>query len=169
VVPHDPDELRQLSTGRGGDRPLPADTEADLISWAYERFPGYFKNPRAAARTVAQRGLLIARGGRVRPGGRRGRGSSVPDLYVRARGRRSLSIEAKNYHVGDEGDRAQLVIDVVIQARQRAAALPRSARQHVVIDLRGQHVSRGIESEIRRALVEASRGVLRPRRIHFLR
>jgi hypothetical protein len=91
----------------------------------------------------------------------------VPDLYLRRRGRRPVSLEAKNVYVGDPDQWNNFVAATVEQARQRATALPRTAQQHIVLDLRGQDVTREAAEALRQDLARRSGGVLRPDRIHF--
>jgi hypothetical protein len=159
-VLHDPEELEGLTKKFEGDRFDPRETELELPEFALEKFPGRKFDPR---------GQVIIKGGRPQKGGRRGKGSTVPDLYLPgSRGRRPVTIDAKNYYVGDKAGRDALIVDTVLQARQRAVAI-RTARQHVVIDLRGQDVPDTVVDAIVKELVKASGGLLSRRRIHFLR
>jgi filamentous hemagglutinin len=99
----------------------------------------------------------------------------VPDLYLRGRRARAgdprlspISLEAKNYYLGDAAVYDEFLSATAKQATQRAAALPKSAQQHVVIDLRGQNPPPGFLDRLRNDLAERSGGVLKPDRIHFL-
>jgi len=160
------EDVEQMSPRYAGDRFDAAMTEEDLALVAQELFPQYAYDP-------ATRGRLIFKGGK--PTGRRSSGSTVPDLYLRGRRARAgnprlapISLEAKNYFLGDEALYEDFLDATVKQARQRAAALPKSAQQHVVIDLRGQNPSVGFIDRLRADLVKRSGGVLRADRIHFL-
>ncbi len=167
-VPIHPDELEQLSTRFGGDRFDAKMTEEELAVLAQELFPQYTYDPRL-------RGKIVVHQGKVRPGQSKPKGSTVPDLYLRGARRRGevprrppISLEAKNYFVGGVEAREEFLIATIRQARQRAAALPRTARQHVLIDLRGQEVTREFADALRRELAMRSGRILRPDRIHFL-
>jgi hypothetical protein len=141
-------------------------TEEDLALVAQELFPQYRYDP-------GTKGRVILKGGK--PTGRRSKGSTVPDLYLRGRRARAgdprlapISLEAKNYYLGDAALYDEFLSATVKQARQRAAALPKSAQQHLVIDLRGQSPPAGFIERLRADLVERSGGLLRADRIHFL-
>jgi hypothetical protein len=156
----DPSELEGLQPRHPGDRFSADMTEEDLALVAQELFPERIYDP-------ATRGKLIFSG--RRPVTSRNRGSTVPDLYLRGTRRtRPISLEAKNYFVGDPDAYEGFIIDVLKQARQRAAALPKTAEQHVVIDLRGQEVAGELLARLKDDLVRYSKGILRADRIHFL-
>jgi len=159
-VPHDPDELANLPERYGSDRFTPAVSEEDLVLFAQEHFPEYSYTP-------ANRGNEVFRGGQLLPGRARPRGSTVPDLYLRAPRRRPISLDAKNVYVGDRRQWEEAIEKILAQARQRAAALPRGAEQHIVLDLRGQEVTREAAEALRQELADASGRLLRPERIHF--
>lgn len=133
---------------------------------AQEVLPGYTYDP-------ATRGRIILRGGRQVTA--RSAGSTVPDVYLRGRRARQgdprlppISLEAKNYLVGEQGVYETFVQAAVKQAQQRAAALPKTAQQYLLIDLRGQDVTRGYADALRRDLAARSNGLLRYDRIYFL-
>jgi Domain of unknown function (DUF4157) len=160
------EDLEQMSPRYEGDRFDAAMTEEDLALVAQELFPQYAYDP-------AARGRLIFKAGKLT--GRRSSGSTVPDLYLRGRRARAgnprlapISLEAKNYFLGGEALYEDFVATTVKQARQRAAALPKSAQQHLVIDLRGQNPPVGFIERLRADLVERSGGLLGAGRIHFL-
>jgi hypothetical protein len=160
------EDVEQMSPRYAGDRFDAAMTEEDLALVAQELFPQYAYDP-------ATKGRLIFKGGK--PTGRRSSGSTVPDLYLRGRRARTgnprlapISLEAKNYFLGDEALYEDFLDATVKQARQRAAALPKSAQQHVVIDLRGQNPSAGFIERLRADLVKRSGGLFGADRIHFL-
>ncbi len=162
----DADEVQALSPRYAGDRFDAATSEEELAQLAQEILPGYSYDP-------AKRGRIILQGGRQVE--RRSKGSTVPDLYLRGRRVRigdprlpPISLEAKNYFVGEEGAYETFIQATVKQARQRAAALPKTAQQHLLIDLRGQDVSRGYADALRRDLEARSNGLLRYDRIHLL-
>ena len=164
VVPANRDELAQFGVRHEGDRFAADMTEEDLSLVAQELFPTY-----TTRLDPSTRGEVVLKGGRIRPGRGRPRGSTVPDLYLRGTRRQPpISIEAKNYFLGDPDVHEQFMITTVKQAQQRAAALPRTAQQHIVIDLRGQDVTREFADSVRRELSGRSGGLLRLDRIHFL-
>jgi hypothetical protein len=161
-VPANPEEVDQLTAGFGNDRFHASVSEEELVELAHELFPQYAHDPRLQGRVVLHEG-------RVRPGQGRPRGSTVPDLYLRgARRRPPISLEAKNYFVGEEQKYEEFIVDTVRQARQRAGALPRTAQQHLLIDLRGQEITREFAAGLARDLEARSGGILRIARIHFL-
>jgi hypothetical protein len=160
------EDVEQMSPRHEGDRFDAAMTEEDLALVAQELFPQYAYDP-------ATKGRLILKAGK--PTGRRSSGSTVPDLYLRGRRARAgnprlapISLEAKNYFLGDEALYEDFLAATVKQARQRATALPKSAQQHLVIDLRGQNPPVGFIERLRADLVERSGGLLGADRIHFL-
>jgi len=161
-VPAHSEEIDHLTARFGNDRFDDSVSEEELVELAHELFPNYPHDP-------AVRGKVVLHQGRVRPGLGRPKDSTVPDLYLPgARRRPPISLDAKNYFVGEEGAYDQFIIDTVVQARKRVAGLPRSAQQHVLIDLRGQDVTREFADALRRDLAARSGGILRPDRIYFL-
>lgn len=162
----EPEEVSTLSPRYAGDRFDAAMTEEDLSLVAQELFPRYDYDP-------ATRGKINLKGGV--PVRAAAKGSTRPDLYMRGRRAQAgdprlppVSLEAKNYFVGDEANYEEFVAATVKQARQRAAALPKSAQQHLVIDLRGQDVTPDFADGLRRDLVGRSEGLFRYERIYFL-
>jgi hypothetical protein len=162
------DEVEVLSPRYANDRFDANMTEEDLAEIAQELFPNYRYDPATRGRITLHRGRPVA--GRRRPPG-----STIPDLYLRG-GRASsgvprrppISLEAKNYFLGTEDVYEEFLLAVTRQARQRTLALPRTAEQHLLIDLRGQEVTRAFVEGLRRDLVARSGGILRFERIHFL-
>ena len=137
-------------------------SEEELILLAQELFPEYRYDPRT-------RGRVVFLGGRVYRGRDLPEDSTIPDLYLPGTRRRPpISLEAKNYYVGEEQSYEQFIVRTLIQVRSRAAALPRTAQQHILIDLRGQDLSRDFAAGLRRELAGRSEGRLRPDRIHFI-
>jgi hypothetical protein len=137
-------------------------SEEELIQLAQELFPEYRYDPRTRGRVVIYRG-------RVYRGTGRPEGSTIPDLYLPGSRRRPpISLESKNYYVGAEQPYEQFMLETLDQVRRRAAALPRTAQQHILIDLRGQDLSRDFAAGLRRELAGRSGGLLRPDRIHFI-
>jgi hypothetical protein len=164
VVEHD--EAQALSPRYAGDRFDAATSEEELVLLAQEVLPAYSYDP-------ATRGRIVLRGGRQV--GARSAGSTVPDLYLRGRRARAgdarlppVSLEAKNYLVGEKGSYEEFIQATVRQAQQRAAALPKTAQQYLLIDLRGQDVSRDFAAGLRRDLAARSNGLLRYDRIYLL-
>ena len=156
-----PEDLSDLPVRQDVGRFDPATTEEDLALLAQEKFPQHRYDPRL-------RGREVFAGGRPVPAGRRPRGSTVPDLYARAPRRRPISLEAKNVYVGDPETWEDIISRTLDQARRRAAALPRTAQQNIVIDFRGQDVTREFAEGLRRELAARSGGLIHPDRIHFL-
>ena len=162
----DAEEVQALSPRYAGDRFDAATSEEELAQLAQEVLPGYSYDP-------ATRGRIILRGGRQVTA--RSAGSTVPDLYLRGRRARAgdprlppISLEAKNYLVSEQGVYETFIQATVKQAQQRAAALPKTAQQYLLIDLRGQDVTRGYADALRRDLAARSNGLLRYDRIYFL-
>lgn len=162
----DPEEVSTLSPRYAGDRFDAAMTEEDLSLLAQELFSRYKYDP-------ATQGKINLKGGV--PVRASSKGSTRPDLYMRGRRVQAgdprmppISLEAKNYFVGDEANYEEFVAATVKQARQRAAALPKSAQQHLIIDLRGQDVTPGFADGLRRDMVGRSDGLFRYERIYFL-
>jgi hypothetical protein len=171
LAPGTPEEIGGLGTRFEGDRFSADMTEEDLVLVAQELFPDRVgpRTRRAAEFDPRTRGEVVLQGGRVRPGRGRPRGSTVPDLYLRGTRRTPpISLEAKNYFLGDAAAHEEFILSTVEQARKRAAALPRTAEQHIVIDLRGQDVTQEFADAVRRELSGRSGGLLRLNRIHFL-
>jgi hypothetical protein len=154
----DASEVEGLGPRFANDRFHWTMSEEDLSLVAQELFPGRAYDP-------ATRGRLVFSGGRrVRA---RVRGSTVPDLYLPGTRRtRPISLDAKNYFLGEAQAYDDFVVSTVSQARQRAAALPRTAEQHLVIDFRGQEVTREFVAGLKRDLMRRSGGILRFDRIH---
>lgn len=148
-----------LGERHGGDRFHWSMSEEDLTLFAQEHFPEYGYDP-------AKRGRRVFRSGKEVRG--RPAKSTVPDLYLEAEGRPPISLESKNVLVTDPVQREEFVVSTVIQAQRRAAALPPGALQHMVIDLRGQDVTRELAASLRRELATRSGGILGADRIHFI-
>jgi hypothetical protein len=167
--PRQADDVEGLQTEPEGGRYSGfAQSEEELIQLAQELFPEYQYDP-------STRGRVVVRGGRVYRGRGRPRGSTVPDLYLPgsrggpgSRRRPPISLESKNYYVGGPESYEQFMLQTLDQVRRRAAALPRSAQQHILIDLRGQDLTRDFAAGLRRELAGRSGGLLRPDRIHFI-
>ncbi|WP_295136766.1 hypothetical protein [uncultured Reyranella sp.] len=81
--------------------------------------------------------------------------------------KRSASFEVKNYDINTNAD--GLVNRVARQVQERARHLPRSMKQNIKIDVRGQNVSSGHLDDIARRIVEKSNGLLRYEDIEFVR
>ncbi|MED4164521.1 T7SS effector LXG polymorphic toxin [Halalkalibacterium halodurans] len=82
------------------------------------------------------------------------RNSSRPDFYTNGH-----SIEVKNYNVTTPSGRSNLIRNVSKQINKRVDDLPQTTKQSVVIDVRGQNVSRDVLREIKHKINERSNGV----------
>lgn len=72
-------------------------------------------------------------------------GSSVPDLYrPPSIFRRGHAIEVKNYFLGNAANRDNLVRVLKEQITHRAQELPKGTRQTIVLDVRGQTISKEV-------------------------
>jgi hypothetical protein len=87
------------------------------------------------------------------------RGSVRPDYYGALDSR---SIEIKNYDLSNMAGQSRLVDVITAQAQQRAQHLPGGTLQSVVIDVRGQSVSREELRQLIERIVSQSNGTLRP-------
>ena len=67
------------------------------------------------------------------------KGSVRPDLY-----KAGCSIDIKNYNIKNSSGRNNLIRNITKQFYQRQSNLPSNTKQTVVIDIRGQNISREI-------------------------
>ncbi|MCO6551420.1 MAG: hemagglutinin repeat-containing protein [Gilliamella sp.] len=79
----------------------------------------------------------------------------------------TCSIEVKNYDIGKYAD--NLINNISKQALERQKHLPNGMRQEVVIDVRGQHLSKLQEFKIMRGIVRKSNGIIKREHITFKR
>ncbi|HEU4653439.1 MAG TPA: DUF4157 domain-containing protein [Steroidobacteraceae bacterium] len=107
--------------------------------------------------------------------GRTPRGATVPERYHPGDATHPpVSIEVKNWTVDDVAvaDDPFLMRDFLAktgeQAQRRAKVLPPNTEHYVIIDLRGQQVSKATQEGIRRDLEVSSNGVLSGDHIRFL-
>jgi hypothetical protein len=107
--------------------------------------------------------------------GRTPRGATVPERYHPGDATHPpVSIEVKNWTVDDVAvaDDPFLMRDFLAktgeQAQRRARVLPPNTEHYVIIDLRGQQVSKATQEGIRRDLEVSSNGVLSGDHIRFL-
>jgi filamentous hemagglutinin len=77
----------------------------------------------------------------------------------------TCSIEVKNYNIANNQN--ALVNKVAEQAIQREQHLPSSMTQQVIIDIRGQTVSKAQQDIITQQIVEKSNGIIKPNNIEF--
>lgn len=107
--------------------------------------------------------------------GRTQKGDTKPELFhPGGDGKPPISVEVKNWPLGDEAVAAEsfLMSDFLLktghQAQLRAANLPADAQQWLIIDLRGQQVSKASQEGIARDLEVSSNGAYNRERIRFL-
>ena len=80
-------------------------------------------------------------------------GSSRPDLYIKGHG-----VEVKNYNVSEASNRSNLVNIVSEQVNKRVNDLPADTKQSVMIDVRGQDVSKEVLRDIKNAIDQKTGG-----------
>ena len=107
--------------------------------------------------------------------GRTQRGDTKPELFhPGGPGQAPISVEVKNWPLGDEAVAGDpfLMTDFIQktghQAQLRAANLPSNTEQYLIIDLRGQTVSKATQEGIKRDLEVSSNGAYQADRIRFL-
>jgi hypothetical protein len=92
------------------------------------------------------------------------RGSSRPEYYTPG-----SSIEVKNYNVESARGRASLIRSISRQAIERAGNLPAGTSQSVLIDVRGQNISRNDMNAMINRIVQRSNGALQRSDINVMR
>ncbi|TYR78804.1 hypothetical protein FZC66_17390 [Priestia megaterium] len=80
--------------------------------------------------------------------------SSRPDFYIDGH-----SIEVKNYKVTTSSGRSNLIRNVSKQINKRISDLPEHTKQSVIIDVRGQNVSRDVLRDIKQKINERTNDV----------
>jgi Pre-toxin TG len=80
--------------------------------------------------------------------------SSRPDFYIKGH-----SIEVKNYNLTTPSGRSNLVRNVSKQINKRINDLPSGTKQTVIIDARGQNISRDVLRDVRNRINERTNGV----------
>ncbi|WP_185805336.1 hypothetical protein [Bacillus canaveralius] len=80
--------------------------------------------------------------------------SSRPDFYISGH-----SIEVKNYKLTTSSGRKNLIRNVSKQINKRISDLPEKTNQSVIIDVRGQSVSRDVLRDIKQKINERTKGV----------
>ncbi|WP_251687411.1 hypothetical protein [Niallia circulans] len=80
--------------------------------------------------------------------------SSRPDFYIDGH-----SIEVKNYKVTTSSGRSNLIRNVSKQINKRISDLPEQTKQSVIIDVRGQNVSRDVLRDIKQKINERTNDV----------
>nr|WP_324698670.1 pre-toxin TG domain-containing protein [Geobacillus icigianus] len=80
--------------------------------------------------------------------------SSRPDFYINGHG-----VEVKNYKVTTFSGRSNLIRSVSKQINKRISDLPEQTRQTVIIDVRGQNVTREVLRDIKQKINEKTDGV----------
>jgi hypothetical protein len=80
--------------------------------------------------------------------------SSRPDFYIKGH-----SIEVKNYNLTTSSGRSNLVRNVSKQINKRINDLPSGTKQTVIIDVRGQNISRDVLRDVRNRINERTNGV----------
>ncbi|PTY76186.1 hypothetical protein B5V89_18745, partial [Heyndrickxia sporothermodurans] len=80
--------------------------------------------------------------------------SSRPDFYINGH-----SIEVKNYKVTTSSGRSNLIRNVSKQINKRISDLPYKTKQSVIIDVRGQNVTRDVLRDIKQKINGRTNGV----------
>ncbi|MDF1507808.1 T7SS effector LXG polymorphic toxin [Robertmurraya sp. DFI.2.37] len=80
--------------------------------------------------------------------------SSRPDFYIDGH-----SIEVKNYNVTTSSGRSNLIRNVSKQINKRVSDLPEQTKQSVIIDVRGQNISRDVLRDIKQKINERTNDV----------
>ncbi|MEK4628243.1 pre-toxin TG domain-containing protein [Solibacillus sp. FSL R7-0682] len=80
--------------------------------------------------------------------------SSRPDFYINGH-----SIEVKNYNLTTSSGRSNLIRNVSKQVNKRMSDLPENTKQTVIIDVRGQNVSRDVLRDVKQKINERTNGV----------
>lgn len=80
--------------------------------------------------------------------------SSRPDFYISGH-----SIEVKNYKVTTSSGRSNLIRNVSNQINKRISDLPEQTKQSVIIDVRGQNVTRDVLRDIKQKINGRTNGV----------
>ncbi len=75
--------------------------------------------------------------------------SSRPDFYINGH-----SLEVKNYKVTTSSGRSNLIRNVSKQINKRISDLPEQTRQSVIIDVRGQNITRDVLRDIKQKINE---------------
>lgn len=94
------------------------------------------------------------------------KGSTRPDLYSDVN---KHAVEVKNYEVVTPAGRSRLVRVLGEQVEARVRHLPPDTRQSVVVDVRGQDVSRDQLRELSERIIDRTGGVIDKDNIEFLR
>ncbi|MCG3088319.1 hypothetical protein L7D49_10350 [Sporosarcina sp. MB25] len=80
--------------------------------------------------------------------------SSRPDFYTNGH-----SIEVKNYNLTTSSGRSNLIRNVSKQVNKRISDLPEKTKQTVIIDIRGQNVSRDVLRDVKQKINDRTNGV----------
>lgn len=152
------------------------EVEGDLMGFAAEEFPDLPMGEWMPENTRFAEGQ-VSRGRfpRRNPNFPNRRAFTVPDRFHPGTATHPpVSLEAKNYLLnGREVGESEEMIDrftmnVVSQARDRAAHVPPGTEQWIVIDVRGQEVSAATRQTVIERLTDLSGGTLHPDRIRFI-
>lgn len=82
-------------------------------------------------------------------------GSTIPDLFKAGEGGTGgHAVEVKNYLLNSASNRSNVVYKLKNQITYRAGQLPPGSRQTIVLDVRGQSVSREVLKELKRKIEE---------------
>lgn len=95
-------------------------------------------------------------------------GSVRPDVFQKSGSGRAYAFEVKNYKVTTAAGRSRLVGNVSKQVQKRSRELPSGTRQQVVIDVRGQNISRAEMTALKSRIVDRSGGSLKQGQVSFL-
>jgi hypothetical protein len=123
-----------VSKGVGSSRPSWRQSEKDIG----DEYPGYREQ------------VSFKNGSEVKHGTKN---SSRPDFYINGH-----SIEVKNYKLTTSSGRNNLIRNVSEQINKRMTDLPNGTKQTVIIDARGQNVSRETLKDIKNKILEKTNG-----------
>ena len=117
-------------------RPSWRQSEKDIAN----EYPGY-------------REQVVFQGGKEVP--KKVAGSTVPDLYrAKTFFRRAHAIEVKNYLLSEPANRKNLVNVLKKQINHRATELPKGTRQTIILDVRGQTISKEVLKALKAEIKE---------------
>ncbi|MBU3231231.1 hypothetical protein N7M99_12170 [Shouchella clausii] len=135
---YDLSKVRKVETGgKGTDKTRPSWRQSEID--VGKEYPGYRDQ------------VSYKQGNEVSHGTKN---SSRPDFYIKGH-----SIEVKNYKVTTSSGRSNLIRNVSKQINKRISDLPEQTKQSVIIDVRGQNVSRDVLRDIKQKINERTNDV----------